>query len=72
MVANLGGLDNLEDVGYCVTRLRLTVKDPEKVDEEAIKRMGVRGIFTKGRAVQVVIGTHAELVANDINKLRKK
>ena len=34
--------------------------------------MGVRGIFTKGRAVQVVIGTHAELVANDINKLRKK
>ena len=72
MVANLGGLDNLEDFGYCVTRLRLTVKDPEKVDEEAIKRMGVRGIFTKGRAVQVVIGTHAELVANDINKLRKK
>lgn len=72
MVANLGGLDNLEDVGYCVTRLRLTVKDPEKVDEEAIKRMGVRGIFTKGRAVQVVIGTHAELVANDINKLRRK
>lgn len=72
MVANLGGLDNLEDVGCCVTRLRLTVKDPEKVDEEAIKRMGVRGIFTKGRAVQVVIGTHAELVANDINKLRKK
>ena len=72
MVANLGGLDNLEDVGYCVTRLRLTVKDPEKVDEEAIKRMGVRGIFTKSRAVQVVIGTHAELVATDINKLRKK
>ena len=72
MVENLGGLDNLTDVGYCITRLRLTVKDPAKVDEEAIKRMGVRGVFVKGKAVQVVIGTRAELVANDINALRKK
>ncbi len=72
MVENLGGLDNLTDVGYCITRLRLTVKDPAKVDEEAIKLMGVRGVFVKGKAVQVVIGTRAELVANDINALRKK
>ena len=72
MVKNLGGLDNLTDVGYCITRLRLTVKDPAKVDEEAIKLMGVRGVFVKGKAVQVVIGTRAELVANDINALRKK
>ena len=72
MVENLGGLDNLTDVGYCITRLRLTVKDPAKVDEEAIKRMGVRGVIAKGAAVQVVIGTRAELVANDINALRKK
>ena len=71
-VENLGGLDNLTDVGYCITRLRLTVKDPAKVDEEAIKLMGVRGVFVKGKAVQVVIGTRAELVANDINALRKK
>ena len=72
MVENLGGLDNLTDVGYCITRLRLTVKDPAKVDEEAIKLMGVRGVIAKGKAVQVVIGTRAELVANDINALRKK
>ena len=72
MVENLGGLDNLTDVGYCITRLRLTVKDPAKVDEEAIKLMGVRGVIAKGAAVQVVIGTRAELVANDINALRKK
>ncbi|MDY6268235.1 MAG: N-acetylglucosamine-specific PTS transporter subunit IIBC [Selenomonadaceae bacterium] len=72
MVENLGGLDNLSEVGYCITRLRLMVNDPTKVDEEAIKRMGVRGVFIKGKAVQVVIGTHAEFVANEINALRKK
>ena len=72
LVEHLGGIENLVEVGSCITRLRLKVADADKVDQDALKRMGVRGVITKGRAVQVVIGTRAELVANEINALKKK
>ena len=72
LVANLGGLDNLEEVGSCVTRLRLIVKDPTKIDEHVLRHMGVRGVFSSGNAVQVVIGTRAELIANAIKELGRR
>jgi PTS system N-acetylglucosamine-specific IIC component len=72
MIGKLGGLDNLEEVGSCITRLRLKVSDADKVDEAALKAMGVKGIIKKGQAVQVVVGTRAELIANEINASMKK
>lgn len=57
LVEHLGGIENLVEVGSCITRLRLKVADADKVDQDALKRMGVRGVITKGTAVQVVIGT---------------
>ncbi|MBP8598493.1 MAG: PTS transporter subunit EIIC [Selenomonas sp.] len=72
MIEKLGGLDNLAEVGSCITRLRLKVVDAEKIDEAALKSMGAKGIIKKGTAVQVVIGTRAELIANEINASMKK
>ncbi len=72
MIEKLGGLDNLAEVGSCITRLRLKVVDAEKIDEAALKAMGAKGIIKKGTAVQVVIGTRAELIANEINASMKK
>ncbi len=71
MVQCLGGLGNLETVSSCVTRLRLEVKDETKVDETAIKQLGAAGVIKKGKSVQVILGTKAEHVANEINDLRK-
>jgi PTS system N-acetylglucosamine-specific IIC component len=43
------------------------VKDLSKRDNEKLKKTnGVRGVFATGNAVQVVIGTNAEHVANEI------
>ena len=72
MIEKLGGLDNLAEVGSCITRLRLKVVDAEKIDEAALKSMGAKGIIKKGTAVQVAIGTRAELIANEINASMKK
>lgn len=72
MIEKLGGLDNLAEVGSCITRLRLKVVDAEKIDEAALKAMGAKGLIKKGTAVQVVIGTRAELIANEINASMKK
>lgn len=39
IVAGLGGLDNIEEVEGCITRLRTEVKDASLVDEKALKAM---------------------------------
>ena len=67
----LGGIVNLNDVSSCITRLRLTVKDPDKVDDAALKALGVKGVIKKGSSVQVVVGTHAEFIADEMNRLMK-
>ena len=67
----LGGIDNLLSIGNCATRLRLEVADSGKVDEKALKKLGVKGVFASGNNVQVVIGTQVEFVAREIIALKK-
>ena len=72
ITTGLGGYENFTDVQNCATRLRLTVKDATKVDEKVLKSAGAKGVFIKGNAVQVVIGTNVEFVADAINSSRPK
>ncbi|USI72738.1 N-acetylglucosamine-specific PTS transporter subunit IIBC [Sphingomonas morindae] len=63
-VAALGGSGNLAEIGACTTRLRLIVREPARIDEAALRRLGARGIIRPGGgAVQVVLGPMADLVA---------
>ena len=65
IVKGLGGAENLITVGNCITRLRVTVKDSSKVDEKFLKSLsGVKGVFGKGTAIQIVVGLQAEALAN--------
>ena len=71
IIKGLGGTENLSEVGNCATRLRVTVKDPAKVDEKILKAASGKGIFRNGNAIQIVIGTQVEFVADEINSLRR-
>lgn len=52
-----GGRDNVAAAASCMTRLRLKVKDPSKVREEALKAAeGVLGVVSNGIDLQVVVG----------------
>ena len=66
----LGGAENLKDIDYCTTRLRLEVADPEKVSDAGIKKL-VPGIIKKGSAVQVIVGPEVEFVVTELKKLVK-
>ena len=68
IVAALGGAANLEDVDACITRLRVAVKDPEKVDKAALKRLGATDVFEVRGGVQAVYGAKAILYKNVINE----
>ncbi|UYG05173.1 N-acetylglucosamine-specific PTS transporter subunit IIBC [Halomonas sp. LR3S48] len=66
-VTALGGAGNLSSVGACTTRLRLVLDDPEAIDEEALKRLGARGVMRlRGGGVQVILGPIADGVADEI------
>lgn len=69
----LGGDENVTSVDNCVTRLRLEVKDMDKVDQKKIKATGVPGINIVGKnSIQVIVGTNVQFVADEVNKIRKE
>ena len=66
----LGGRENISDVDACMTRLRVTVKDHERVgSEEEWKRVGAMGLIVKGEGVQAVYGPKADVLKSDIQDL---
>lgn len=66
----LGGKDNISDVDACMTRLRVTVKDPAIVKDEADwKKLGALGLVKKGTGIQAIYGPKADVLKSDINDL---
>ena len=64
-VEALGGMDNLEVIDACITRLRLTLKDRSVVSEAELKGLGAMGVVKLGENnLQVIIGPQAESIAN--------
>ena len=63
----LGGRANIVDVDACMTRLRVTVKDAEKVGtEEQWKAEGAMGLVMKGQGVQAIYAPKADVLKSDI------
>lgn len=70
VIAAFGGRGNLVNVDACITRLRMEVADPSKVDQARLKSLGAAGVIEVGNNVQAVFGTEAEALKNDINSAR--
>ena len=70
IIALLGGRENIVLVDACMTRLRVTVKEPDKVaDMAAWKAEGALGLVKKDEGVQAVYGPKADLLKSDINDI---
>ena len=69
----VGGKDNVASSGHCVTRLRLELVDPSIVDEAAIKAAGAAGVIRPSKtALQIVVGTHVQFVAEEFERLMRE
>lgn len=67
IIALLGGPANISEVDACMTRLRITVKDPAIVgDEPAWKKLGALGLIKKNNGIQAVYGPKADVLKSDI------
>lgn len=58
------GEDNVQAAAHCATRLRLVLKDSDKVDQKALDdNESVKGIFEANDQFQIIIG------AGDVNNV---
>lgn len=70
IIALLGGRENITLVDACMTRLRVTVKDPAKVAELADwKAEGALGLLKKDNGIQAIYGPKADVLKSDINDI---
>nr|WP_330372195.1 glucose PTS transporter subunit EIIB [Pseudobutyrivibrio sp. MD2005] len=69
IIAALGTAANIEEVDACVTRLRVSVKDPDKVDREALKALGATGVLDVKGGIQAIYGAKAILYKNHIAEI---
>ena len=69
IVKAIGGAENIQSATHCVTRLRLILKDQNKIDVKALDEIEcVKGNFLAGGQFQIVIGTAVEKVYNEFIK----
>ena len=61
VIGALGGIANLVHVDACITRLRVTVLDGDKLDKKALDNLPASGIsFLDGSNLQIVLGSRSE------------
>lgn len=68
IVKALGGVENIETVGNCMTRLRVKVKDPTLIAEDSlwVSQLEAKGVVRQGSSVQIIYGTQVEMIASEI------
>lgn len=71
IVAGLGGKKNISDVDCCITRLRITVFDPDKVVDSTLKASGASGVIKKGNGIQVVYGPKVAVIKSKLEEYLK-
>ncbi|MDO4888019.1 MAG: PTS glucose/sucrose transporter subunit IIB [Actinomycetaceae bacterium] len=68
LIEAIGGKDNISDIESCITRLRIEVAEPAKVDEEALRRAGAFGVVIQDSVLQVVVGPEADDLSEAMTK----
>ena len=71
IVRALGGRSNIVDLDACITRLRVKLKDPGKVNAQKLKAMDAAGVVMVGDGVQVIFGTRSDVLKTEIGEYLK-
>lgn len=66
ILKGLGGKENISDVDCCATRLRITVINPDLVQDNLLKDSGASGVVRKGDGIQVIYGPQVSVVKSNL------
>ncbi len=68
IVRGLGGRANVKNIDSCATRLRVTVEDPDLVDDALLKSTGASGVIRKGSGVQIIYGPRVTVIKSEVEE----
>ena len=69
----IGGMDNIASSTACITRLRLQVKDKDKVNRDALSDLGAKGVVYVGdTGIQIIFGARAQFLSDQIESLQQQ
>ena len=69
IIAGLGGKENIQNVDCCFTRLRVKIKDMQKIDEAILKQSGANGFIRATETdIQVIYGPQVESIASAVKQ----
>ena len=71
LVLAFGGRSNITSLDACITRLRISVKDPALVNDGKLKALGAAGVMHVGNGVQAIFGTLSENMKTDMQEYLK-
>lgn len=70
LVEYLGGKDNLISYEVKESRFLVTLKDINKVNKEAIQKMGAKGIVEIDNQLKIILGENAKALKKQIDDLK--
>lgn len=66
----VGGNANISKTDSCITRLRLNVRDVDKINYAVFENLGAKGaVLAENNQLQLIYGTKAHIILQEINKL---
>ncbi|MHB9836608.1 PTS glucose transporter subunit IIBC [Paraburkholderia terrae] len=71
LVLAFGGRANITSLDACITRLRISVKDPALVNDARLKALGAAGVVRVGNGVQAIFGPLSENMKTDMQEYLK-
>jgi PTS system glucose-specific IIC component len=72
LVLAYGGKDNITNLDACITRLRISVKDKNKVNQNELKALGAKGCMVSGDGVQAIFGPKSDSLRVAMEEYTKK
>ncbi|MFN7250138.1 MAG: glucose-specific PTS transporter subunit IIBC [Anaerobacillus sp.] len=69
VLAAMGGKENLDHLDACITRLRVSVKDINKVNKAELKNLGAAGVLEVGNNIQAIFGPRSENIKGQIEDI---
>lgn len=72
ILEKIGGAENVRNMTHCATRLRLTLHDTAKADDQAVENIdGVINVINKAAQYQLLIGTEVGKLYDEFEPLVK-
>jgi PTS system glucose-specific IIC component len=71
LVLGFGGKSNIKELDACITRLRITVADIGKANQDKLKALGAAGVLTVGNSLQAIFGPRSENLMTDMREYLK-